>query len=59
MTRCAKVRYLTRVDALLALSRTEHRARTSPHPSASKRHECRTYHCYRCRGWHLTSEVRA
>lgn len=57
MTRCTKRRYRTRVDALLALSRTQHAAAVhARHQKANDRAEQRAYRCPACLGWHLTSQ---
>lgn len=49
--RCAKTRYRTRIDALIALARIQRR----DNPKRSKT-ETRPYRCGRCHGWHLTSK---
>lgn len=50
MAKCPKVRYRSKLDAKIALSRTQQ-------SRASKREEARVYHCPNCKGWHLTSKV--
>lgn len=46
---CTKVRYRTKLDAMIALASTQRSQET-------KREERRFYRCPDCRGWHLTSQ---
>ena len=55
MTRCRKRRFRTRIDAQMALLRTQAKADRG-HP---RRHERRYYRCPHCAGWHLTSRERS
>lgn len=50
MSDCTKIRYRTRVDALIALSRLQRKDSTR-----RAKLEQRAYRCPNCRGWHLTS----
>jgi hypothetical protein len=58
---CRKIRYWKRVDALIALGRTELDAkRTRRHQKGGDREETRVYRCPICPGgpWHLSSRPR-
>ena len=53
--RCAKVKYASKVDALLALKNMELRV-TAGHATYAP---VRAYRCRGCQRWHLTSRERA
>jgi hypothetical protein len=57
MGRCRKRRFRTKVDAMLALARTQGAANANARhgAKAAKRTESRHYRCPTCKGWHLTS----
>ena len=55
MTTCTKHKYRTKIDAKIALSRTEFKQNRGN----KKRNEVRVYRCVPCKAWHLTSEGRA
>lgn len=46
--KCQKIRYRTRIDAMISLA-------TLRHQDKPDHTEQRCYRCPRCRGWHLTS----
>lgn len=56
---CQKIRYWRRVDALIALAKSEAAAKTHRYQGAkaNRREELRVYRCDVCHGrpWHLSS----
>lgn len=52
MSKCRKVRYATRLGAMLAMSRI-----SSADKRSLTKHEQRIYRCPHCRGFHLTSQT--
>jgi hypothetical protein len=50
MAKCAKRRYRSEIDALIALSNAG-----NAHDGRAKA-EVRHYRCPKCKGWHLTSK---
>lgn len=52
MAKCAKRRYRSEIDAMIALSNAG-----NSHDGRAKT-EVRCYRCPKCGGWHLTSKAR-
>lgn len=52
MTRCAKRRFRTHLDAKIALARSGGKQDRGN----QRRAERRAYHCELCHAWHLTSQ---